>query len=508
MFMANTPDNIYAVPLHPFFTATPGDDVQTPIQTPKPVAGDPAPAANADGVVAGENDPANADAPKQSNGFGGFGGRTVDATQPPPVAADALLFKNDQHPTRPRNTFRGEKDDEGDDEHGSGGRSDEVHDEQSSTIKSQSSIIRGTDPTFVFFSEEFFSTEAMQYYGEVQNPVVEKYKMFTQTFKKTVDDMYCNGNIDKNMFREFFILLFAQMFKLFSTKQYSSHAKDFNSQLIPIYICHIGAEWLPSLNSFSVYIDEDKNTLQLDLQLVDDTRLTFYVFEHTPNFIVKKHDETKSGNCLHVTFKLRTSKDASKLSKLEQSIIGMCNAQKTWFETANKQTETGEVNFSDPQMQHEFSLFLDLQTAGCCENFNPRVYEMEMDLKADFGFWANIAKDMYLRNRHKDWEGLHQSAHEDNHKHEFTHLVKALGKYVFKVQFRDGAAIRYNLPGNPRTKLVFHHTNSTTHKPTYTDPHTWALTIDDECSKIVYKGHQLPDNTNKTKRKNLKSEEN
>jgi len=455
MFMANMPENMYAVVLNPFFTGMPENDGP-------PGAGNSA-------VPAAE--------------------LVVPPTaQPPKHPADEPVFRNDQLPSRVKNTFRGEKDDEEDDE-------------ELSAIKSMSSIIRGTDPTFLFFSEELFSTEDMAYYGAVQNPVVEMYKMFTKTNQNTVDDMYCNGNINKNMFREFFILLFAQMFKLFSNKRYASHCKDFNSPLIPGYICHIGAEWLPSLNSFSVYIDEDKNGLQLNLQLVDDTRLTFYVFEHTPNFIMNEHDKTKSGHCLHVTFKLRTSKDASQLSKLEQSIIGMCNDQKTWFDTQNKKDEKKDVNFSDEQTQRDYAVYLDLQTAGA-KDFNLRVYEMEMDLKADLGFWANIAKDMYLRNRNKSWDGLHQSAHQDNHKHEFTHLVKALGKYVFKVQFRDGAAIRYKLPGNSRTQLAFHHTNSTTQKQTYTDPHTWTLTIDDQCSKMVYKGQQLPDNT---KRKNLKS---
>ena len=546
MFMANTSDNIYAVPLHLFFTAAGEDaaaagedaagvEVQKPAVEPqvqKPAG--PAPgifgfgASNKSTPVAGENDggdqanqaPAATDSvadtpaternsalqgrdPKRSpaaeklNGFGGLGEgnsalqgrdpkRSVDPSKP------VWLKRN----TKPKDPTLGENE-----------KDDEEDEEEFSNLQSTSSITGATDPTFLFFSEDLFSAKQIAYYGAVKNPVVEMYKMFTTTHQITVDDMYCNGNMNKNKFREFFILLFAQMFKVFSSKEYASNPKDFYSPLIPGYISHIGAEWLPSLNSFSVYIDEDKNGLQLNLQLANDTRLTFYVLEHTPKFIMKEHDKTKSGHCLHVTFKLHTSKHASQLGELERLIIGICNDQKKWLDDLNEQDKKSDLNFADSAKQLDLARYLELQTAGA-KDFNPRVYEMEMDLNADFGFWANIAKHMYSRHKMCNWKGMYEEQHEDNHKHEFTHLVKALGKYVFKVQFRDGAGIHYKLPQRSSSaSLSFHHTHGTkkTHKPTYTDPHTWTLTIDDQCSKIIYKGQQLPDNT---KRKNLKSSQN
>jgi hypothetical protein len=128
MFMTNTPDNIYAVLLNPFFTGVADDELA---------------------AVAGEQ------------------------SQPPPLAADNLLFSKDTTPSPVKNVIL--------DEGARGGTE-----------------VKEVEPTFLFLSKEveptfFFLSEIVVDATHdaaklVKNPVVEMYK--TLKGEANVNDMY------------------------------------------------------------------------------------------------------------------------------------------------------------------------------------------------------------------------------------------------------------------------------------------------------------------------------
>ncbi len=223
--------------------------------------------------------------------------------------------------------------------------------------------------------------------------------------------------------------------------------------------------------------------------------MTFYVYEDITPEDFQEHDKTNTNCCLYAKFKLRISDVPTLTQKLAVNMQKICKDQRKDFDRLQSVAQ----QFLSDGDKSRLNLYQMMQNADSTKIFTPIVYEITLNLTGDSqdsGFWADIGKDMYKRHQENNWQGMHEESDgniDANHKHEFTHFVKALGKYVFKVQFRDGTAIHYKLPQRTQYSLSgssgslsFHHTHFTkkTQKQTYTDPHTWTLTVDEKCSKM------------------------